>query len=300
MSAVDASSVHRDRDGRAQPRRRSRRSRAPQPARRAAQRGAERGRSRLRRVPARPLPHRVPRGDQARRGEERPKAMTLLGELYADGSAFRNDDKKAAEWYRLAADRGDREAMFALAMFRMAGRGGPRDRDEAREAARRRGQARPQRRGLQSRAALSRGPDFPAGLHPRRRVAAAGRRGRQPGGAIRARHLLQGGPRRAEGPDARRRGCSAPPRSPETPTPRSNTASRCSTAPASPRTKPPPAIISAQGGPQGQPDRAEPAGADVRDRPRPAGRPGAGGALAPDRQAPAATATCSSRTSCAR
>ena len=44
-----------------------------------------------------------------------PKAMTLLGELYADGSACRNDDKKAAEWYRLAAERGDREAMFALA-----------------------------------------------------------------------------------------------------------------------------------------------------------------------------------------
>ena len=39
------------------------------------------------------------------------------------------DDAKAAEWYKLAADRGDREAMFALAMFRLAGRGGPRDRD---------------------------------------------------------------------------------------------------------------------------------------------------------------------------
>ena len=42
-----------------------------------------------------------------------------------------NDDKKAAEWYKLAAARGDREAMFALAMFRMAGRGGPPDRQEA-------------------------------------------------------------------------------------------------------------------------------------------------------------------------
>ena len=30
---------------------------------------------------------------------------------------------------QLAADRGDREAMFALAMFRLEGRAGPRDRD---------------------------------------------------------------------------------------------------------------------------------------------------------------------------
>ena len=55
-----------------------------------------------------------------------PKAMTLLGELYANGYGVDRDDKKAAEWYRLAADRGDREAMFALAMFRLGGRAGPR------------------------------------------------------------------------------------------------------------------------------------------------------------------------------
>src|SRR5580704_8106879 len=58
-----------------------------------------------------------------------PKAMTLLGELYANGLGVAQDDQKAAEWYKLAADRGDREAMFALAMFRLAGRAGPRDRD---------------------------------------------------------------------------------------------------------------------------------------------------------------------------
>ena len=57
------------------------------------------------------------------------KAMALLGELYANGFGVPRDDKKAAEWYALAADRGDREAMFALAMFRIGGRGGPRDRD---------------------------------------------------------------------------------------------------------------------------------------------------------------------------
>src|SRR5580693_420425 len=58
-----------------------------------------------------------------------PKSMTLLGELYASGLGVPQDDKKAAEWYKLAADRGDREAMFALAMFRLTGRAGPRDRD---------------------------------------------------------------------------------------------------------------------------------------------------------------------------
>jgi TPR repeat protein len=60
-----------------------------------------------------------------------PKAMTLLGELYADGLGVPNDDKKAVDWYKLAIERGDREAMFSLAMFRMAGRGGPADRGEA-------------------------------------------------------------------------------------------------------------------------------------------------------------------------
>ena len=58
-----------------------------------------------------------------------PKAMTLLGELYAEGLGVPQDDRRAAEWYRLAAARGDSNAMFALAMFALNGRGGPRDRD---------------------------------------------------------------------------------------------------------------------------------------------------------------------------
>ena len=58
-----------------------------------------------------------------------PKAMALLGELYAGGLGVPQNDVKAAEWYKLAADRGDREAMFALGMFRLKGRGGPRDRE---------------------------------------------------------------------------------------------------------------------------------------------------------------------------
>jgi hypothetical protein len=58
-----------------------------------------------------------------------PKAMTLLGELYANGLGVPQDDKRAADWYKLAAARGDREAMFALAMFALGGRAGPRDRE---------------------------------------------------------------------------------------------------------------------------------------------------------------------------
>src|SRR6516225_6229718 len=45
-----------------------------------------------------------------------PKAMTMLGELYANALGVKLDEAKAAEWYRRASDAGDREAMFALAM----------------------------------------------------------------------------------------------------------------------------------------------------------------------------------------
>src|SRR3954454_12410394 len=54
-----------------------------------------------------------------------PKAMTMLGELYSNGMGVKRDYAKAVEWYRRGADGGDREAMFALAMLRLAGRGGP-------------------------------------------------------------------------------------------------------------------------------------------------------------------------------
>ncbi len=59
-----------------------------------------------------------------------PKSMTLLGELYSNSLGIKRDDAKAAEWYKQAADRGDREAMFALAMMKIAGRGGPANREE--------------------------------------------------------------------------------------------------------------------------------------------------------------------------
>ena len=126
------------------------------------------------------------------------KAMTLFGELYANGYGVMQDDNKAAEWYRLAAERGDREAMFALAMFRMGGRGGAGQSRRGGEAVRSRGQARSCRGRLRSWAALSRRPDVSAGFHTRRRAVPDGRAGGQSGSAIRARHALQGRPRRAQ------------------------------------------------------------------------------------------------------
>ena len=47
-----------------------------------------------------------------------PKAMTMLGELYANAMGVKRDYAKAADWYKRAADAGDREGMFALAMMR--------------------------------------------------------------------------------------------------------------------------------------------------------------------------------------
>jgi TPR repeat protein len=125
-----------------------------------------------------------------------PKAMTLLGELYPGGLGVPQNDVKAADWYKLAADRGDREAMFALAMFWLQGRTArPRCRCQM---ACRCGQARPFARGLRSRASLHGRPIVSAGFHARRRAPAHRRASRPSGGAIRARHALQAGPRRRE------------------------------------------------------------------------------------------------------
>src|SRR5689334_1956508 len=44
------------------------------------------------------------------------RAMTMLGELYANALGVKRDYGKAVEWYKRASDAGDREAMFALAM----------------------------------------------------------------------------------------------------------------------------------------------------------------------------------------
>ena len=72
----------------------------------------------------------------------------MLGELYANALGVKRDYAKAADWYKRAADAGDREAMFALAMMRLAGRGGPANREEAVEIAGVLGQARQPEGGL--------------------------------------------------------------------------------------------------------------------------------------------------------
>ena len=71
-----------------------------------------------------------------------PKAMTMLGELYANGFGVKRDYAKAIEWYKRASDAGDREAMFALAMLRLSGRGGPQRQRGSRQIAGVLGQAR--------------------------------------------------------------------------------------------------------------------------------------------------------------
>ena len=78
-----------------------------------------------------------------------PKSMALLAELYANGLGVPKDDAKAVEWYKRAADRGDREAMFQLGVFRFSGRGGQRVISiEAAKLFRRGGEARQSRGGL--------------------------------------------------------------------------------------------------------------------------------------------------------
>ncbi len=54
-------------------------------------------------------------------------AMTLLGELLRQGLGQRQDLAKAADWYRLAAERGEMNATFALAMMTLRGEGVARD-----------------------------------------------------------------------------------------------------------------------------------------------------------------------------
>src|SRR5258708_34187777 len=57
--------------------------------------------------------------------------MTLLGELYSNGLGVPMEEVKAVKWYQLAANRGARDAMFALAIFHVSRRGGLHDRAEA-------------------------------------------------------------------------------------------------------------------------------------------------------------------------
>jgi uncharacterized protein len=56
-------------------------------------------------------------------------AMTLIAEIYKDGVSVKKDFAEAAQWYRLAADAGDRQARFALGLMLLRGEPGvPKDR----------------------------------------------------------------------------------------------------------------------------------------------------------------------------
>ena len=58
-------------------------------------------------------------------------AMTLVAEIYRDGSGVRKNPAEAARWYRLAADRGDAQAQFQLAAATLRGEGVPENRQLA-------------------------------------------------------------------------------------------------------------------------------------------------------------------------
>ncbi len=53
-----------------------------------------------------------------------PVSMTLLAELHAAGIGVPQNQERALGWYRLAADKGDRNAIFAIGMMHIEGRAG--------------------------------------------------------------------------------------------------------------------------------------------------------------------------------
>jgi TPR repeat protein len=51
-------------------------------------------------------------------------AMTLIGEIYHDGLAVKQNNDEAARWYKLASGLGDKEAAFQLGVMLLDGQGG--------------------------------------------------------------------------------------------------------------------------------------------------------------------------------
>ena len=58
-------------------------------------------------------------------------AQTLIAELYDQGKGVARDSKKAAEWYKVAANSGNREAQFSYAMKLLQGIDVPGDKETA-------------------------------------------------------------------------------------------------------------------------------------------------------------------------
>jgi TPR repeat protein len=59
------------------------------------------------------------------------RAQSLLGLLYYHGRGVKQDDSKAAIWFRLAADQGEADAQFNLGVMYAEGHGVPQDYAEA-------------------------------------------------------------------------------------------------------------------------------------------------------------------------
>ncbi|MGL4727790.1 MAG: tetratricopeptide repeat protein [Bosea sp. (in: a-proteobacteria)] len=70
-------------------------------------------------------------------------AMTLLGEILRQGLGVRQDAAKAADWYRIAAERGDANAAFSFAMMLLRGEGVARDVTRGRQLLERAAQTQP-------------------------------------------------------------------------------------------------------------------------------------------------------------
>ena len=60
-------------------------------------------------------------------------AMTLVAEIYRDGSGVKRDLNAALHWYKLAADRGDRNALFAVALAALRSEGMAQDKTSAKD-----------------------------------------------------------------------------------------------------------------------------------------------------------------------
>ena len=197
-----------------------------------------RARSRLRRLSARLLSDRVPARPPARQRQRGSAGDDAAGRALCQRLRRPTTTSKAAEWYRLAADRGDREAMFALAMF-VGGRGGPQDRGES---------ARflpPPPSSARRAAAYDLGLLYLEGRSFRRIssappscFASAAQAG-NPEAQYALATMYKDGSGVAKDV-TRRHACWRSRQGGQSSTPRSNTRSRCSTAPASRRTRPRP------------------------------------------------------------
>ena len=220
--------------------------------------------------------------EASRRASEQgdPVAMTLLGDLYSNGYGVPKDEKKALAWFSLAADRGQREAIFALAMARFNGRGGPKDRAEAAALLEKAAKAGHVAAAYNLALLYLEGQDVPPNNARAVELLTHCRRCRKPGGAVRARDPLQGGQRRREGSGARPRSCCRLRRAAGVLDAEVEYAIALFNGTGVPKDESAAAALVPQGRAQGQSDRAEPARAHPRDRPRPSGRPGRRGALA--------------------